>query len=130
MIATKFVEAAWASIGNPNQFESGNDMDLNIDTAPLDDSTNAVLRKLRANGFDKAGVSYVVEPSVVSQAEYACAGWLSKVGHRHPSVRLAVATGRLDPAALTPHDDWPPLHDAYQQVLEKPRASCVRGRRK
>nr|WP_257786836.1 DUF6283 family protein [Cupriavidus malaysiensis] len=60
-------------------------------------------------------------------AEFACAGWLARVGHRHPSVRLAVATGRLHPAALTPQDDWPPLHDAYEQVLEKLRASCAAG---
>ncbi|WP_430982009.1 DUF6283 family protein [Burkholderia stabilis] len=32
--------------------------------------------------------------------EFACAGWLAKVGHRHPAVRLAVTSGRLDPTAL------------------------------
>ncbi|MFM0265593.1 hypothetical protein [Paraburkholderia sediminicola] len=46
-------------------------MDLNIETAPLDDSCKAVLRKLIDNGFDKAGVSYVTEPSVVSLAEFS-----------------------------------------------------------
>jgi hypothetical protein len=34
--------------------------------------------------------------------EYACAGWLAAVGHEHLGVRLAVAMGRLDPAALSP----------------------------
>lgn len=55
--------------------------------------------------------------------EFACAGWLSKVGNRHPSVRLAVFDGRLDPAVLKPGADWPDLHDSYQEVLNKLRAS-------
>ncbi|RQP68505.1 hypothetical protein DF014_33190 [Burkholderia ubonensis] len=53
--------------------------------------------------------------------EFACAGWLAKVGHRHPAVRLAVAGGRLDPEALEPGVDWPELHDSYQEVLDKLR---------
>lgn len=51
--------------------------------------------------------------------EFACAGWLATVGHRHPAVRIAVATRRLDAAALSPGEDWPPLHADYQQVLKK-----------
>lgn len=45
--------------------------------------------------------------------EIACAGWLAVEGHRHVGVRLAVATGRLDPATLEPAPDWPPLHGSY-----------------
>lgn len=55
--------------------------------------------------------------------EFACAGWLAKVGHRHPAVRLAVMSRRLDPAALEPGESWPELHEDYQEVLEKLRAS-------
>lgn len=55
--------------------------------------------------------------------EFACAGWLATVGHRHPRVRLAVLRGLVDPAALSPRDGWPPLHENYQQVLEKLRAT-------
>ncbi|WP_369679365.1 DUF6283 family protein [Burkholderia ubonensis] len=62
-------------------------------------------------------------------SEFACAGWLAKVGHRHPSVRLAIMTGRLDPAALAPGNDWPALHDDYGQVLEKLRATCAENER-
>ncbi|WP_412093862.1 MULTISPECIES: DUF6283 family protein [Cupriavidus] len=54
-------------------------------------------------------------------AEFACAGWLARVGHCHPSVRLAVTVGRLDPAMLAPGEGWPELHDDYGQVLEKLR---------
>ena len=43
---------------------------LNIETAPLDESTKVLLRKLLANGCAAAGVSYVVEPSIVSKAEF------------------------------------------------------------
>jgi len=51
-------------------------------------------------------------------AEQACAGWLATVGHQHLGIRLAVATGRLDPRALHPHPapDWPPLFDTYQEM--------------
>lgn len=55
--------------------------------------------------------------------EFACAGWLAKVGNRHPEVRLAVTRGTLDPAALTPGQGWPALHDSYVDVLEKLRAT-------
>ncbi|MDN7726514.1 DUF6283 family protein [Burkholderia gladioli] len=55
--------------------------------------------------------------------EFACAGWLATVGNRHPRVRLAVLSNRLDAAALEPGCDWPALHDSYQQVLDKLRAT-------
>nr|QBR04490.1 hypothetical protein E1956_45825 [Paraburkholderia pallida] len=55
--------------------------------------------------------------------EFACAGWLAKVGRRHPAVRLAVMSGRLVPAALAPDADWPELHDNYAEVLDKLRAT-------
>jgi hypothetical protein len=61
--------------------------------------------------------------------EFACAGWLAKVGHSHPAVRLAVVFGRLDPAALEPGADWPELHDDYQEVLDKLRATPAPGDR-
>lgn len=49
-------------------------------------------------------------------AEEACAGWLAAVGHQHLGIRLAVATGRLDPRALQSAPDWPPLFDTYQEM--------------
>ena len=55
--------------------------------------------------------------------ENACAGWLATVGHRHPRVRLAVALGRLDAAALKAGAGWPRLHENYRLVLEKLRKS-------
>jgi hypothetical protein len=57
-------------------------------------------------------------------AEIPCAGWLAKVGRAHPRVRLAVMEGRLDPDVLTPGQDWPLLHDTYEQVMEQLRATC------
>ncbi|WP_369796867.1 DUF6283 family protein [Cupriavidus sp. WS] len=60
-------------------------------------------------------------------AELACAGWLAQVGHRHPGVRMAILSGRLDPKALVADPGWPELHDNYQQVLEKLRAACLDG---
>jgi len=49
-------------------------------------------------------------------AEYACAGWLAAVGREHLGVRLAVATGRLNPAALDPQPDWPALFQTYDEM--------------
>ncbi len=48
--------------------------------------------------------------------EYACAGWLAAVGHHHLGVRVAVITGRLDPAALEPGEDWPALFETYEEM--------------
>lgn len=48
--------------------------------------------------------------------EIACAGWLAVEGHGHVGVRLAVATGRLDPVALTPAPGWPGLYDTYDEL--------------
>ncbi|AJW93710.1 hypothetical protein BM43_7498 (plasmid) [Burkholderia gladioli] len=44
-------------------------MILNIETAPLDDACKAILTKLKLNGFDEAGVPYVVDESFISEAE-------------------------------------------------------------
>lgn len=49
--------------------------------------------------------------------ERACASWLAKVGEEHIGVRLAVVMGRLDPAALEPKPDWPPLFDSYEEMV-------------
>ncbi len=46
----------------------------------------------------------------------ACAGWLAVVGRDHLGVRFMVATGRLDPAALEPGPDWPPLYESYAEL--------------
>ncbi|MEU2106456.1 DUF6283 family protein [Nocardia sp. NPDC019255] len=48
--------------------------------------------------------------------EEACAGWLAVAGVEHLGVRLAVASGRLDPAALSPGEGWPPLHESYDEM--------------
>ncbi len=53
--------------------------------------------------------------------EFVCAGWLAKVGHRHPRVGLAVMQERISAAARRPASDWPELHESYRQVLEKLR---------
>lgn len=60
-------------------------------------------------------------------SELACAGWLAQVGHRHPGVRLAIAFGRLDPAALKPQRKWPALHENYASLLENLRLNCQRS---
>ena len=58
-------------------------------------------------------------------AEVPCAGWLATVGHRHPSVRLSVSRGELNADRLVPGAHWPALHEGYDQVLEKLRATAA-----
>lgn len=48
--------------------------------------------------------------------EFACAGWLATVGYDHLGMRLAVAMGRLEPAAFEPGPDWPPLYATYADL--------------
>ena len=48
--------------------------------------------------------------------EIACAGWLAREGYHHLGVRMAVAMGRVDVAALEPGEDWPALYDSYDEL--------------
>lgn len=51
-------------------------------------------------------------------ADDACAGWLAVAGVEHLGVRLAVAQNRLDPAALSSGEDWPPLFSSFEEMAE------------
>ncbi|WP_433330075.1 DUF6283 family protein [Spirillospora sp. CA-294931] len=51
-------------------------------------------------------------------ADLACAGWLAAFGDRSVAVRLAIAQGRLDPEALRPGTNWPPLHESWDEMAE------------
>lgn len=85
--------------------------------------------KLAATCPDHRGMGPGPEASLfachqsVEGAEFACAGWLAVVGHRHPIVRAAVCFDQLDPEALRPRPGWPELHANYQQVLAKLRVT-------
>lgn len=57
-------------------------------------------------------------------AEIACAGWLAQVGGAHPNVRMAVMAGKVPVEALTPGEDWPELHESFDEVIEKLRATA------
>ena len=48
--------------------------------------------------------------------EEACAGWLAVCGIEHLGVRMAVLTGRLEPADLQPGEDWPELFASYAEM--------------
>jgi hypothetical protein len=50
--------------------------------------------------------------------EEACAGWLATVGIEHLGVRVAVATGQLPAEALAPGENWPDLHETYDEMVE------------
>lgn len=46
-------------------------MDLNIETASLDEASKTVLRKLVAAGCSKGGATYVVDQAVASVEEFS-----------------------------------------------------------
>lgn len=47
-----------------------------------------------------------------------CAAHVAVEGHAHPLIRLAIIEGLVDPAVLTPGEDWPELYDTYQEMLD------------
>lgn len=51
-----------------------------------------------------------------TDADLACAGWLAAFGDRSMTVRLAIAQGRLNPDALRPGPNWPPLHTSWDEM--------------
>lgn len=57
--------------------------------------------------------------------EFACAGWLAAVGSAHPRIRFALLRGHLPASALAPGKDWPALHETFQEVITKLRASSL-----
>lgn len=55
--------------------------------------------------------------------EIVCAGWLATNGGAHPGVRMNVLTGRVPAEALSPGENWPELHETFEEVIEKLRAT-------
>lgn len=55
--------------------------------------------------------------------EFPCAGWLAVHGREHILTRLAVSTGQLPVGALDPQPGWPELHDSYESMMHKLRAT-------
>lgn len=80
---------------------------------------------------DKAGMgpSYLDPMFACHQSregeEFACAGWLATVGHAHPRIRHLVSKGQIPEHALEPGVDWPELHSAYHEVLDKLRETSI-----
>jgi hypothetical protein len=50
--------------------------------------------------------------------EIPCAGWLAAVGIESLSVRLLISTGSLPAEVLHPGEDWPELHESYDEMAE------------
>lgn len=51
------------------------------------------------------------------EADLACAGWLARFGGDHVTIRLALARGQLPPAMMEPGENWPPLHETWDDVV-------------
>ncbi|MFI2331557.1 DUF6283 family protein [Micromonospora aurantiaca] len=54
---------------------------------------------------------------IANDNAHLCAGWLAVYGADHPLVRLGIARGLIDPAALTPGKDWPELWGSAAEML-------------
>lgn len=50
--------------------------------------------------------------------ELPCAGWLAAVGYESLTVRVNLATGAIPPEAMEPGEDWPELHESYEEMME------------
>ena len=50
--------------------------------------------------------------------ELPCAGWLGSVGVYHLGMRLAAARGELGDSPFRPGEDWPELHESYDEMVE------------
>jgi hypothetical protein len=57
-------------------------------------------------------------------AEFACAGWLAVYGTHSIAVRLMLISGQITPEALQPGEDWPELHESFEEVIVKLRATA------
>lgn len=58
------------------------------------------------------------------EEEVVCSGWLARYGWDSIGVRMGLMTGKYTPEMLAPGEDWPELHETYEQVIEKLRASA------
>lgn len=53
--------------------------------------------------------------------EIVCLGWLVNYGWDSLTVRLNLAAEKLTPEDLERGEDWPELHDTFEEVIEKLR---------
>lgn len=56
--------------------------------------------------------------------EIVCAGWLARYGWDSISVRLGLMDGKYAPEMLEPGEDWPELHETFEEVIEKLRSTA------
>lgn len=56
--------------------------------------------------------------------EVVCAGWLVRYGWDNIGVRFALLEGDYTPEMLEPGADWPELHETFEEVLQKLRATA------
>lgn len=50
--------------------------------------------------------------------EMPCAAWLASVGFENLRVRILLSEGKIPPEAMQPGDDWPELHESYDEMME------------
>lgn len=55
------------------------------------------------------------------EEEFACAGWLARYGWDSLTVRLLMIDGRIKPEELEIGENWPELHETYDEMMAKLR---------
>lgn len=60
------------------------------------------------------------------EQEVVCAGWLVRYGWDNIGVRIGLITGKYTPEMLEPGEDWPELHETFEEVIQKLRATAER----
>ena len=59
--------------------------------------------------------------------DVACAGWLVRYGWDNLFVRLMLSQGRISPEQLDAGEDWPELHQTFDEVIAKLRSDMNQG---
>lgn len=76
---------------------------------------------------DMSLVQFACHQSKGPGEEVVCAGWLARYGWDNLGVRLALSRGDYTPEMLEPGDDWPELHEDFEDVIEKLRRTAPDG---
>lgn len=83
--------------------------------------------KLVATTSDQLGAPLFACHQSRPEKEIICLGWLVNYGWDSIAVRLKMLRGEIDPDELERGEDWPELHDTFEEVIGKLRADCDNG---
>lgn len=84
----------------------------------------ALAERLIATTGDEFGAPQFACHQSQAGKEVVCAGWLARYGWDNVGVRIGLITGKYTPDQLQPGDDWPEIHETFEDVIEKLRSTA------